>query len=146
MGIRVFLYRVKEEIHCEIEVNYLLTKVVQFNKYYKSRAVGVTSEVGLTTDRDLAEPSCLRNTKSFIPPWYRKSRGTSHCITNMITGKSTTSLLLLPGPLWPWLEEPVRVPSIGQIDLVKNYSYLKCKKKKKTLHKRWQDRRMNVIP
>ena len=28
-------------------------EVVQSNKYYKSRAVGVTSEVGLTTDRDL---------------------------------------------------------------------------------------------
>ena len=32
-------------------VNYLLTQVVQYDKYYKSRAVGVTSEVGLTTDR-----------------------------------------------------------------------------------------------
>ena len=28
--------------------------MVQSNKYYKSRAVGVTSEVGLTTDRDLS--------------------------------------------------------------------------------------------
>ena len=31
-------------------VNYLLTEVIQSNKYYKSRTVGVTSEVGLTTD------------------------------------------------------------------------------------------------
>ena len=54
------------------------TKVVQSNKYYKSRVVGVTSEVGLTTDQDLAELPCLRNTTSFIPPQYRKSRGTSH--------------------------------------------------------------------
>ena len=29
----------------------------QSNKYYKSHAVGVTSEVGLTTDRDLSELS-----------------------------------------------------------------------------------------
>ena len=46
-------------------VNYLLTPVVQSNKYYKSRAIGVTSEVGLTTDRDLAEYPCLWNTTSF---------------------------------------------------------------------------------
>ena len=37
----------------EYRVNYLLTEVVQSNKYYKSRAVGVTSEVGLTTSEIL---------------------------------------------------------------------------------------------
>ena len=31
--------------------------MVQSDKHYKSRAVGVTSEVGLTTDRDLSELS-----------------------------------------------------------------------------------------
>ena len=55
--------------------------MVQSSKYYKSRAVGVMSEVGLTTDRDLAEPLCLWNTTSFIPSRYRKSRGTSHYTT-----------------------------------------------------------------
>ena len=40
-------------IHSEI-VNYLSIDVVQSNTYYKSRAIGVTSEVGLTTDRDLS--------------------------------------------------------------------------------------------
>ena len=54
-------YTVKER------VNYLLTEVVQSNKYYKSRAVGITSEVGLTTDQNLAERLCLRNMASFIP-------------------------------------------------------------------------------
>ena len=34
-----------------------MTEVVQSSKYYKSHAVGVTSNAGLTTDRDLAEPS-----------------------------------------------------------------------------------------
>ena len=63
-------------------INYLLTQVVQSNKYYKSRVVGVTSEVGLTTDRDLAEPLCLRNVTSFMPPRYRKSRGTSYYTTD----------------------------------------------------------------
>ena len=43
------LYHGKEEIHGEI-INYLLTEVVQSNKYYKSRAVGVISEVGLITN------------------------------------------------------------------------------------------------
>ena len=59
--------------------------MVEANKYYKSRAVGVTSEVGLTTDRDLAEPMCLRNTTSFIPPRYRKSRCTGHYTTVLKT-------------------------------------------------------------
>ena len=60
--------------------------MVKSNKYYKSRAVNVTSEVGLTTNRDLAEHSCLRNTASFIPPRYRKSCGTCHytSISNVI--------------------------------------------------------------
>ena len=30
--------------------------MLRSNKYHKSHAVGVMSEVGLTTDRDLAEP------------------------------------------------------------------------------------------
>ena len=37
-----------------------------FNDPRKSRAVGFTFDVGHTTDRDLAEPSCLRNMTSFI--------------------------------------------------------------------------------
>ena len=40
--------------------------------------MSVMSEVGLTTDRDLAEHLCLRNTTSFMPPWHQKSHGTSH--------------------------------------------------------------------
>ena len=55
--------------------------MVQSDKYHKSCAVGVTSELRLTTDRDLAELSCLRNTMSFIPLQYQKSRGTSHYTT-----------------------------------------------------------------
>ena len=49
------------------------------------RAVGVTSEVGLTTDRDLAESLCLRKAMSFIPPRYQKSRGMSHYTTEYNT-------------------------------------------------------------
>ena len=71
------LYQGKEKIHSEI-VNYSLTEVVQSDKYYKSHAIGVTSEVGLATDRDLSELMCLRNMVSFIPLRYRKSRGRSH--------------------------------------------------------------------
>ena len=57
-------------------VNYLLTEVVQSDKYYKSRAVGVTSEVGLTTVRDLSVPYVLKKHDVFytsaIPEvtWY----------------------------------------------------------------------------
>ena len=50
VNVDILLYRGKEEIHSEI-VNYLLTELVQSNKY-KSHAVGVTSRVGLTTDWD----------------------------------------------------------------------------------------------
>ena len=52
--------------------------MVQINKYYKSRAVGVTFEVGLTINRDLAEPSCLRNMR-FL---YVHDTG-SHYTTNI---------------------------------------------------------------
>ena len=52
--------------------------MVQSDKYYKSRAVGVMSEAGLTTDWDLYVLTCLRTTTS---PRYRKSRGTSHYTT-----------------------------------------------------------------
>ena len=31
--------------------------------------------------------------------------------------RSTSSLLLLPGPLWPEVVAPDRVPSTGQIEL-----------------------------
>ncbi len=34
--------------------------MVQTNKYYKSRAVGVTSKVGLTTDQDLSVHTVLK--------------------------------------------------------------------------------------
>ena len=49
----ILLYCGIKEICSEI-VNYLLTEVVQSNKYYKSHAAGVIFEVGLTTDRDLS--------------------------------------------------------------------------------------------
>ena len=55
--------------------------MVPSDKYYKSHIVGVTSEVGLSTDRDLSVLMCLRNTMSFIPPQYRKSYGTIHYTT-----------------------------------------------------------------
>ena len=35
--------------------------------------------------------------------------------------ESTTSLSLLPGPLWLVVAFPVKIPSIGQIDLYVNY-------------------------
>ena len=36
----------------------------------------------------------------------------------------TSSLPLIPDPLWPWLVVPVKVPSMDQIDLFKNYTFL----------------------
>ena len=35
----------------------------------------------------------------------------------------TFSLLLLPNPLWSRLIVPVRIPSMGQIDLFEKYQY-----------------------
>ena len=64
--------------------------MVKSNKYYKSRAAGVTSEVSLTTDRDLYVPPCLRNSTSFMPLRYQKSRGTSLYTTDgTLTGATT---------------------------------------------------------
>ena len=54
------LYRCTEEIHSETELTILWTEVVQSNKYYKSRAVGVTYEIGLTPDRVLSELTVLK--------------------------------------------------------------------------------------
>ena len=54
-GFGIMLYRCKEEIHNEIRVNYLLSEAVQSNKYYKS---GVTSEVGLPTNRGFFSTDC----------------------------------------------------------------------------------------
>ena len=48
------LYHGKEEIHSEIFC-YLLTEVVPSNKYYKSRIIGLTYKVSLTTYWDLPE-------------------------------------------------------------------------------------------
>ena len=78
--ITLVLYHGKEEIHSEI-VNYLWIEVVQSNKYYKSCAVSVTSEVGLTTNRDLSLLTCWKNMTSFIPPRYQKSCDASHYTT-----------------------------------------------------------------
>ena len=51
-------------------VNYLLTEVVQSDKYYKSHAVGVTSEVGLLltdlSDLSVFASPCLRDMASLI--------------------------------------------------------------------------------
>ena len=51
---------------------------------------------------------------------------------------STPSLSLLPGPLWPRVLVPVRVSSMGRINLFKNCVWLDCGKKtlKNQLHKK----------
>ena len=72
--------------------------MAQSDKYYKSCIVGVTSEVGLITDRNLSELSislsvCLRNTISFITLWYRKSRGMSHFTTTCFTYEGESKVL-----------------------------------------------------
>ena len=55
---------------------------------------------------------------------------------------STLSLSLLWGPLWPRVVVPVRVPSMGKIDLFKNHLYLvrpcaKNRHKKQLYKKMW---------
>ena len=41
-----------------LSLSLFLSEELQSNKYYTSRAIGVTSEVGLTTDSDLAVRTC----------------------------------------------------------------------------------------
>ena len=73
------LYCGKEEIHSQIEL------IIYYLKWYSpTNIISVMSEVSLTTDRDLSVLMCLRNRPSFIPPWYWKSRGTSHYTTNQM--------------------------------------------------------------
>ena len=45
------LYRGWENIQSEIEFIFLFTQVIQFDQNYKSRVVGVSSEIGFTMDR-----------------------------------------------------------------------------------------------
>ena len=45
------MYRGKEKKHSEIKSIFFLTQELLSDKYYKSRAVGVTSEGGLDIDR-----------------------------------------------------------------------------------------------
>ena len=78
----------------------LLNEVVQSDKYYKSRAVGVTSNCGLSTDRDLSVPTCLRNTTSFIPLRYRKSCDTRYYTTQTTFSVETKLTSLLVGQYW----------------------------------------------
>ena len=106
------LYRGKEKIHSKRKrytvkiLNCILTQVLQSDKYYKSLAVGVTSEVGLTPDRrpfrviSLLLFLLLPLSTSFILPQYRKLCGTSHYTTMIeIRGKvdksNTTGLLVI---------------------------------------------------
>ena len=66
---------------------------------------------------------------------------------------STISLPLLPGPLWPIVEVPDRISSMGEVDLFKNYSCSiePCTNKKnikKQQHKKKKieyERKMNAI-
>ena len=58
------------------------------------------------------------------------------------------TLLLLSGPLWSEVVGLVRVPSLGQIDLFKNYSYFDRsgnKKKKKKERKELKKQQKNKI-
>ena len=52
--------------------------MVESTIHHKSRAVGVSSEVGLTT---CSMPVHKKKTTCFIPPRHRKSCGTSHYST-----------------------------------------------------------------
>ena len=66
--------------------------MVQSDSYHKSLAVGVTSEVGLTTDRRPSELSlcfcfcllCLRNTASFIHTGSHLVRATIQHIVSLL--------------------------------------------------------------
>ena len=65
---------------------------------------------------------------------------------------SIASLPLLPGPLWPRVVVPLRIPSMSQIDQFKDYLYSKglCARKnslKKYIHKKCRYECMiNIIP
>ena len=73
------------------------------------------------------------------------------------SGVCSVSLHCIPGPLWPKVTGLVRVPTMGQIELFKNYSYSirlckKKKNKKKKTHKKQLHKKckyastMNAIP
>ena len=56
--------------------------MAQSNKYYKSRAVGVMSEVGLTTDRDLSVLPVLKKHDVFYSSKILEVTWSSHYTTS----------------------------------------------------------------
>ena len=65
----------------------------------------------------------------------------------------TPLLLLLPGPLRPGVVVPVRIPSMGHIDLFTNNPYLleifdiiRAEILKKLFKERKRERKMNAFP
>ena len=75
------LYRCKEEIHSEIELTiYYVTWYIPTN--IRSRPLlALRPTLVLLLTKIFQYRPCLRNTMSFIPPRYRKSRATSHYTT-----------------------------------------------------------------
>ena len=59
---------------------------------------------------------------------HKQSDGTASVMLEHWGTRSTSSLLLLPGPLWPGVVAPNNVLSIGQIELTCNYAKLNCLK------------------
>ena len=57
------------------------------------------------------------------PEWLSTVSDGEASLLEVLGVLSTSSLPLLPGYLWPGVVVSVRVPSRGQIDLFKNYSY-----------------------
>ena len=70
----IVLYHGKEEIHSEIELT-----IYQLKWYSPTNIISLAlwvlrPKLVLLLTEILQNPSCLRNTTSFIPPQYRKSR------------------------------------------------------------------------
>ena len=87
-GFNKLLYGGKEAIHSEIELTiywfmwYSPTSIISVTLLLRSKLVfywpRYFSALCLS-----ASSACLRDTVSFILPWYRKSRGTSHYTTQI---------------------------------------------------------------
>ena len=68
--------------------------------------------------------------------WHKTASDGEVSVLEILGVLSTPSLLLLPGPHWLEVVVPVKVPSVGQIDLSKKiFVFERTVRQKKTLKK-----------
>ena len=111
-SLRVFifgffvLYHSKKNFTQWNRVDYLLTEVVQSDKYHKSRAVSVMFMIGLTTDRDHSVMTVLRKHNVFYSSEVSEVTWYEPLFNTLINSISTIMSYLMSKPFLSYLPNP----------------------------------------